>query len=69
MNSFFWKRVYEHLTINTFLSNDGYKYNLYQVLNEYNESSKYIDNNGNTFIKDSKFSYIRPIDGNTRLIF
>ena len=68
MNSFFWKRVYKHLTINTFVLNDECKCNLCQVLNKDNETSKYMDDDGNAFVKESRFSYIRPIDGNTRLI-
>ena len=68
MRLFFWDRVHEHITSSTTLPNNGYKYNICQV-KEKNDSSKYVDvNSSNVFVKESRFSYIRPVDGATRLI-
>ena len=65
MNPFSWKRVYGHLTNNTMLHNDGCKYKICQVLREDNEFATYVKYDGSFFMKGSRFSYIRPIDGNT----
>ena len=45
------------------------KYNICQVKDN-NESSKYFDVTPSRimFVKESRFSYIRPVDGATRLI-
>lgn len=67
MNSYFWSGAHEHLTNNTDLPNNGCNYKICQVKDD-NEYSKYFDKNGNVFIKESRFSYIWPVDGRTRLI-
>ena len=44
------------------------KYKICQVLED-NESSEYTDNlTSKVFVKESRFSYIRPVDDTTRLI-
>ena len=64
----FWERVHEHIASSTTLPNNWCKYNICQV-KENNVSSKYIDvKSSDVFVKESRFSYIRPVDGATRLI-
>ena len=41
---------------------------MYQLFREDNEIGKHVDEDGGLFIKERRFSYIRPIDGKTRLI-
>ena len=69
MNPVFWNRVHEHIIFLTTLQNIEFnKYNICQVKDD-NESSKYIDETiQQVFVKESRFSYIRPVDGATRLI-
>ena len=69
MNPGFWKRVHEHIISSTTLQNNGCnKYNICQVKDD-NQSSKYIDEiTPQVFVKESRFSYIRPVDGAIRLI-
>ena len=68
MSSFFWDRVHEYITSSTTLPNNGCKYKSYQV-KENNDSSKYLDmKSSNVFVKESRFSYIRPVDVTPRLI-
>ena len=67
---FYWKRVQQLLTSS--LSNNGSKCRIYQV-KEDNSLSKCIESTTTTdeiktYIKESRFSYIRPIHGSTRLI-
>ena len=38
------------------------------MLKEDNDFWKYVNENDRLFVKESKFSYIRPIDGKTRLM-
>ena len=63
MNPSFWNRVHEHIISSTTLQNNGFnKYNICQVKDD-NESSKYIDETtSQVFVKESRFSYIRPVD-------
>ena len=70
MSSFYWKRIHQLLTSSLF--NNDSKYRIYQV-KEDNSLFKYIESNTTTeekklYIKESRFSYIRPIQGSTRLI-
>ena len=51
------------MTNNTILPSDGSKYNICQVLKKDNDFAKYMEE-----VKQSRFSYIRPIDGTTRLM-
>ena len=68
MSPGFWKIFHEHIISSTSLPNNGCKYNICQVKDD-NESSKYIDEKTlQVFVKESRFSYIRPVDGATRLI-
>ena len=71
MNPGFWNRVHEHIISSTTLQqrHGSNKYNICQVKDN-NESSKYFDVTPSriTFVKESRFSYIRPVDGSTRLI-
>ena len=67
MNSFFWSRVHEHFTNNKHLPNNGCKYKFCQVKDD-NLYSKYVDSSRNPFIKEYRFSYIRPVHGSTRSI-
>ena len=62
------ERVHEHITSFTTLPNNGCKYNICHV-KENNDSSKYIDvKSSEIFVKESRFSYIRLVDGATRLV-
>ena len=70
MIPFNWKRVHQLLTSS--LSNNDSKYRMFQV-NEDNSLSKYIKSDttteeSKTYIKESRFSYIRPVHVSTRLI-
>ena len=70
MSLFYWKRVHQLLANS--LSNNDSKYRIYLV-KEDNFLSKYIESNTTideikTYIKESRFSYIRQIHGSTRLI-
>ena len=68
INPGYWKRVHKHIIGSTSLPNNGCKYNICQEKDD-NESSKYIDaKTSEVFVKESRFSYIRPVDGATRLI-
>ena len=68
MDSFSWKRVHEHLTSNSILPNSGCKYNMCQMMKENNEYTKYMEEDDRVLVKLSRVSYIRSIDGNTRLM-
>ena len=66
--SIFWDQVHEHITSSTTLPNNRCKYKICHI-KENNDSSKYLDvKSSNIFVKESRFSYIRPVDGDTRLI-
>ena len=70
MSPFYWKIV--HQLITSSITKFDSRYGIYQV-KENNELCKYVENyskkEGNkTYIKESLFSYIRPIHGSTRLI-
>ena len=70
MNPGFWNRVHEHIISSTSLesSSSTNKYNICQVKDN-NESSHYcVSPSRIMFVKESRFSYIRPVDGATRLI-
>ena len=68
MSSFFWNRVHELIISSTTLPNNGCNYKICQVKQD-NDSSKYLDmTTSNDFVKEYRFSYIRPVDGATRLI-
>ena len=68
MSSFFWNRFHEHIMSPTTLPNNGCKCKMCQVKKE-NDSSKYLDvTTSNEFVKESRFSYVRPVDAATRLI-
>ena len=68
MSSIFWNRVHEYIISSTALANNWCKYKICQVKQD-NDSSLYLDaKTSNDFVKESRFSYIRPIDGATRLI-
>ena len=70
MNPCFWDRVHEHIISSTTLDSSNLtnsnKYNICQVKNN-NVTSLYSVSRI-TFVKESRFSYIRPVDGATRLI-
>ena len=61
----FWKRDHEHLTSHKTYKNTKYK--IHQVVYPINTSSIMGITNGMKIIKESRFSYIRPINGLTRL--
>ena len=70
MSLFYWKRV--HQLITSSITKIDSRHGIYQVKDN-NELCKYVENysknEGNkTYIKASRFSYIRPIHGSTRLI-
>ena len=69
MNPGCWKRAHKHIISSSTLQSNGCnKSNICQVKDD-NESSKYIDEKTlQVFVKESRFSYIRPVDGATRLI-
>ena len=78
MSNFLWKRVHQLLT-NSLNKNDS-KCRIFQIQDENSVfknsdlNNKYfeIDNTTdqvNTYVKESRFSYIRPIHDSTRLIF
>ena len=63
MSPFYWRRVHQLLTSS--LSNNDSKYRMFQV-KEDNFLSKYIESDTitgdiKTYIKESRFNYIRPI--------
>ena len=64
MSPFYWKRVHELITSS--ITKIDSRHGIYQVKDN-NELCKYVENN-KTYIKESRFSYIRPIHGSTRLI-
>ena len=43
--------MHVHLTNNTILHNDGYKYKICEVLREDNEVAKYTEEYGSFFVK------------------
>ena len=70
MSPFYLKII--HQLITSSITKIDSRYGTYQV-KENNELCKYVENysknEGNkTYIKESRFSYIRPIHGSTRLI-
>ena len=70
MNPGFWNRVHEHIISSTTLDSSNLtnsnKYNICQVKN--NNISSHYSVSLKTYVKESRFSYIRPVDGATRLI-
>ena len=64
----FWNRIHGYTISSTILPNNGCKYKICQVKKE-NDSSKCLDMTTlNAFVKESRFIYIRPVDGATRLV-
>ena len=70
MSPHFWDRVHEHITSSTYLPNvNGCKYNICQIKNNINAPSKYVEENiSKIYVKESRFSFIWPVHGATRLI-
>ena len=63
ISSFSWNRVHEYIISFTTLPNNGCKYKICQVKKE-NDSSRYLDvTASNAYVKESRFCYIRPVDG------
>ena len=60
MDPMFWQRVHEHLTSHKIYKNTKYK--IHQVVYPINSSSIMATTVGMKVIKESRFSYIRPID-------
>ena len=56
----FWQRVHEHLTSHKIYKNTKYK--IHQVVYPINSSSIMATTVGMKVIKESRFSYIRPIN-------
>ena len=50
------------------MQNNGNNYKTYQVLKENSEFGRYVNEDGELFVKTSRFSYIGPIYGTIRLI-
>ena len=61
----FWKRVHKHLTPHKIYKSTKYK--IHQVVYSVNTLSIMNIVDGKKIIKESRFSYIRPSDGVTRL--
>ena len=66
-DSYFWHRVCENITSENIYKITPKKYEIHQVLQPDNKSSIVNLDNGKNVIKESRFSYIRPVDGVTRL--
>ena len=64
---YFWHRVCEHFTSENIYTITPKKYEIHQVLQPDNKSSIVNLDDGKNVIKESRFSYIRPVDGVTRL--
>ena len=64
---YFWHRVCEHFTLENTYKKTTNKYEIHQVLKPVDKSSIIRLENGKTMKKESRFSYIRPVDGVTRL--
>ena len=64
----FCNRFHEYIISSKTLPSNGCKYKICQVKQD-NDSSKYLDvTSSNAFVKEPRFSYIRPVNGATRLI-
>ena len=73
MNPCFWDRVHEHIISSTTLDSSNLhtssnKYNICQVKSNNVTSLYCVSPSRIMFVKESRFSYIRPVDGATRLI-
>ena len=66
-DDYFWHRVCEYFTSDNIYKKTSNKYEVYQVLKPDNKTSIMMLENRKTMKKESKFSYIRPVDGVTRL--
>ena len=64
---YFWHRVCEHFTSENIYTITPKKYEIHQVLQPDNKSSIVNLDDGKNVTKESRFSYIRPVDGVTRL--
>ena len=65
MDLFFWHRVHEYLTSRNIYKNTKYK--IHQVVYPVNTSSIMDTTDGTNIFKESRFSYIRSVDGVIRL--
>ena len=67
INPLFWKRVNDHFTTHIFFTINSKKYNIHQVMFPVNVSLIMLLIEGKKINKKLRFSYIRHVDGLTRL--
>ena len=50
------------MTNNSIFKDNENKYKIYQALNHDNKRGEYVNNNDDFCVKESRISYIRPMD-------
>ena len=69
MDKYFWKIFHEHIKKHSYYKNIDNKYRIHSVQKSVIGLEIFLSFDNDLFIKVSRFSHIRSIDGTTRLIF